>query len=158
MTTPTDTASTARRQVDLDTLGTVAEQVGEFELAIARMANDPAMDVGQAPELLGRAGNRLADVREIPRKARRDVIEGVRGNSRSGSNFYLREGKDGPQRSPPARVGRAQHGVGYHGVRATCTRADQRSPAPPVAPDEGPCFDALATGTLTIGPRRARLS
>ena len=55
MTTPTDTASTARRQVDLETLGTVAEQVGEFELAIARMANDPAMDVGQAPELLGKA-------------------------------------------------------------------------------------------------------
>ena len=55
MTTPTDTASTARRQADLHTLGTVAEQVGEFELAIARMANDPAMDVGQAPELLGKA-------------------------------------------------------------------------------------------------------
>ena len=90
MTTPTDTASTARRQVDLDTLGTVAEQVGEFELAIARMANDPAMDVGQAPELLGRAGNRLADVREIPRKARRDVIEGVRGNSRSVSTERAR--------------------------------------------------------------------
>ena len=55
MTTPTDTASTAGRQVDLETLGTVAEQVGEFEIAIARMANDLAMDVGQAPELLGKA-------------------------------------------------------------------------------------------------------
>ena len=56
MTTPTDTASTARRQVHLETLETIAEQVGEFELAIARMATDPAMDVGEAPELLGRAG------------------------------------------------------------------------------------------------------
>ena len=28
-----------------------------------------------APELLGRAGNRLGDVREMLRKARRDVIE-----------------------------------------------------------------------------------
>ena len=62
MTTPTDTASTARRQVHLETLETIAEQVGEFELAITRMANDPAMDVDQAPELLGRAGNRLGDV------------------------------------------------------------------------------------------------
>ena len=35
MTTPTDTTSTARRQVHLDTLETIAEQVGEFELAIA---------------------------------------------------------------------------------------------------------------------------
>ena len=50
-------------------------QVGEFELAIARMANDPAMDVGQASELLGQAGNRLGDVREMLHKARRDVIE-----------------------------------------------------------------------------------
>ena len=75
MTTPTDTASTARRQADLETLGTVAEQVGEFELTIAGMANDPAMDVGQALELLGQAGYRLADVREMLRKARRDVIE-----------------------------------------------------------------------------------
>ena len=40
------------------------------------MANDPAMDVGQAPaELLGRAGNRLGDVREILRKARRAIIK-----------------------------------------------------------------------------------
>ena len=66
---------TARRQVHLETLETIAEQVGEFELAIARMANDPAMDVDQAPELLGRAGNRLGDVCEMLRKARRDVIE-----------------------------------------------------------------------------------
>ena len=36
MTTSTDTASTARRQVHLETLGTIAEQVGEFELAVAR--------------------------------------------------------------------------------------------------------------------------
>ena len=49
---------------------------GEFELAVARMANDPAMDVGEAPELLRRrAGNRLGDVREMLRKVRRDVIE-----------------------------------------------------------------------------------
>ena len=75
MTTPPDTASTARRQVHLETLGTIAEQVGEFELAVARIANDPAMDVGEAPELLGRAGNRLGDVREMLRKVRRDVIE-----------------------------------------------------------------------------------
>ena len=75
MTTPTATAATARRQVDLETLGTVAEQVGEFEFVIARMANDSAMDVSQAPELLGRAGYRLTDVREMLRKARRDVIE-----------------------------------------------------------------------------------
>ena len=75
MTTPTDTASIARRQVHLETLETIAEQVGEFELAIARMANDPAMDVDQAPELLGRAGNLLGDVCEMLRKARRDVIE-----------------------------------------------------------------------------------
>ena len=39
------------------------------------MANDPAMDVGEAPELLGRAGNRLGDVCEMLRKVRRDVIE-----------------------------------------------------------------------------------
>ena len=54
---------------------TIDDQVGEFELAIARMANDPAMDVAEAPELLGRTGNRLGDVREMLRKARRDVIE-----------------------------------------------------------------------------------
>ena len=75
MTTPTDTASTARRQVHLETLGTIADQVGEFELAVARMANDPAMDIGDAPVLLGRAGNRHGDVREMLRKVRRDVIE-----------------------------------------------------------------------------------
>ena len=68
MTTPPDTASTARRQIHLETLGTIAEQVGEFELAVARMANDPAMDIGEAPELLGRTGNRLGDVREMLRK------------------------------------------------------------------------------------------
>ena len=39
------------------------------------MANDPAMDIDEVPELLGRAGNRLGDVRELLRKARRDVIE-----------------------------------------------------------------------------------
>ena len=39
------------------------------------MANDPAMDVGEAPELLDRAGNRLGDVREMLRKVRREVIE-----------------------------------------------------------------------------------
>ena len=39
------------------------------------MANDPAMDFGEAPELLGRAGNRLGDVREMLRKVRCDVIE-----------------------------------------------------------------------------------
>ena len=65
----------ARRQTHLETLATIADQVGEFELAIARMANDPAMDVSQAPELLGRAGNGLGDVRELLRQARRDVIE-----------------------------------------------------------------------------------
>ena len=53
----------------------MAERVGEFELAIARMANDPAMDIAGAPELLGRAGCRLGDVSEMLRKARRDVIE-----------------------------------------------------------------------------------
>ena len=75
MTTPTDTAATARRQVHLETLGgTIADQVGEFEFAGARIANDPTMGVGEAPELLGRAGNRLGDVREILRKVRRDVI------------------------------------------------------------------------------------
>ena len=47
----------------------------KFELAIARMANDPAMDVADAPELLGRAGNRLCDVRERLRKAQRDIID-----------------------------------------------------------------------------------
>ena len=31
------------------------------------MANDPAMDIGLAPELLGQAGNRLGDVREMLR-------------------------------------------------------------------------------------------
>ena len=75
MTASTDTASTARRQVHLETLGTIAEQVGEFELAVARMANDPAMDIDEAPGLLGRAGNRLGNVREMLRKFRRDVIE-----------------------------------------------------------------------------------
>ena len=39
------------------------------------MANDSAMYVADAPELLGRAGNRLGDVREMLRKARRNVIE-----------------------------------------------------------------------------------
>ena len=68
-------ARSRRRQADLETLVTIDDQVGEFELAIARMANDPAMDVAEAPELLGRAGNRLGDVREMLRKARRDVIE-----------------------------------------------------------------------------------
>ena len=53
----------------------VADQVGEFELAVARMANDPAMDIADAPELLGRAGCRLGDVRKMLRKARRDLIE-----------------------------------------------------------------------------------
>ena len=70
MTTPA-----ARRQAHLETLDTIANQVDEFELAIAGMANDPAMDVGGAPELLGRAGNRLGDVSEMLRKARRDLIE-----------------------------------------------------------------------------------
>ena len=62
-------------EVHLDTLDTIAEQISEFELAVARMANDPAMDFGEAPELLGRAGNRLGDVREMLRKVRCDVIE-----------------------------------------------------------------------------------
>ena len=75
MATPTDTASTTRRQIHLETLDTIVEQVGEFELAVARMTNGPAMDFGEAPELLDRAGNRLADVREMLRKVRRDVIE-----------------------------------------------------------------------------------
>ena len=39
------------------------------------MANDPAMDFGEAPDLLGQAGNRLGDMREMLRKVRRDVIE-----------------------------------------------------------------------------------
>ena len=68
-------ARSRRRQAYLETLETIADQVGEFELAIARMANDPAMDVAEAPELLGQDGNRLGDVREMLRKARRDVIE-----------------------------------------------------------------------------------
>ena len=55
----TKTTPAARRQAHLETLDTIANQVDEFELAIAGMANDPAMDVGGAPELLGRAGNRL---------------------------------------------------------------------------------------------------
>ena len=75
ITTPADTAATVRRQVHLDTLGTIADQVGEFELAVAQMANDPAMGVVEAPELLGRSGNRLGDVRGMLRKVRRDVIE-----------------------------------------------------------------------------------
>ena len=72
--TPTDTPA-ARREAYLETLDSVADQVGEFELMVARMANDPAMDIADAPELLGRAGNHLGDVREMLRKARRDVIE-----------------------------------------------------------------------------------
>ena len=39
------------------------------------MVNDPAMGVGEAPELLGRAGNRLGDVPGMLRKVRRDVIK-----------------------------------------------------------------------------------
>ena len=46
-------AQSRRRQADLETLVTIDDQVGKFELAIARMANDPAMDVAEAPELLG---------------------------------------------------------------------------------------------------------
>ena len=65
----------ARRQAYLEKLNTIADHVGEFELAVARMANDPAMDIADAPELLGRASNRLGEVREMLRKARRDVIE-----------------------------------------------------------------------------------
>ena len=38
MTTSIDTASTTRRKVHLDTLETLAAQVGEFELAITRKA------------------------------------------------------------------------------------------------------------------------
>ena len=64
-----------RRQAHLEKLETIADQVDRFELTVARMANDPAMDVGQAPELLGRARNRLGDVSEMLCKARRDVIE-----------------------------------------------------------------------------------
>ena len=75
MMTPVDTAATARCQVHLETLGAIADQVGEFALAVARMANDPAMGVGEAPERLGRAGDRLGDVREMLRKVRRGVIE-----------------------------------------------------------------------------------
>ena len=60
MTTSTDPPA-ARRQAYLETLDSEADQVGELELPVARAANDPAMDVGNAPELL--------------RKARRDVIE-----------------------------------------------------------------------------------
>ena len=33
------------------------------------------MDVDEAPELLGRAGNRLGDVREMLHQVRRHVIE-----------------------------------------------------------------------------------
>ena len=65
----------AQREAYLETLDSVADQVGEFELTVARMANDPAMDIADAPELLARAGNHLGDVREMLRKARRDVIE-----------------------------------------------------------------------------------
>ena len=55
-------------QAILETLSTIADQVGEFELAIAPIAKDPAMDVGKVPE-------RLGDVRELLRKGRLDVIE-----------------------------------------------------------------------------------
>ena len=51
ITTPTDTP-TAKRQAYLETLETIANQVDELELTIARMANDPAMDIADAPELL----------------------------------------------------------------------------------------------------------
>ena len=34
------------------------------------MANDPAMDIAGAAELLGRASDRLRDVRDMLRKAR----------------------------------------------------------------------------------------
>ena len=73
--TPFRSHARSRRQAYLETLDTIANQVGELELTVARMANDPAMDIADAPELLGRAGNRLSDVREMLRKARRDVIE-----------------------------------------------------------------------------------
>ena len=59
----------------MSTASACIQQVGEFELAIARMAYDPAMDVGQALERLDRAGNRLGDVREILRRTRGDAIE-----------------------------------------------------------------------------------
>lgn len=72
---PADTAAIARRQVHLETPGSIADQAGEFELAVARMANGPAMGIGEAPELLDRSGNRLGDVREMLRKVRREVIE-----------------------------------------------------------------------------------
>ena len=75
MTTSADTAATVRRQVHLETLGAIADQVGEFELAVARLANDPAMGVGEAPALIDRAGNRLGDVCGMLRRVRRDVIK-----------------------------------------------------------------------------------
>ena len=42
MAIPPDAASTARRQIHRETLGAIAKQVAVFELAGARMANDPA--------------------------------------------------------------------------------------------------------------------
>ena len=39
----------AQREAYLETLDSVADQVGEFELTVARMANDPAMDIADAP-------------------------------------------------------------------------------------------------------------
>ena len=59
----------------LETLAAIAEQVGEFEFAVVRMVNAPATDAGEAPELLGRIGDRLGAVREKLRKVWRDVIE-----------------------------------------------------------------------------------
>ena len=70
-----DSASTARCHIHLETLAAIAEQVGEFEFAVVRMVNAPATDAGEAPELLGRIGDRLGVVREKLRKVRRDVIE-----------------------------------------------------------------------------------
>ena len=58
------TAPAARRQAYLETLDTIANQIGKFEHAVARMASDPAMDVAGAPELLGRAECRLGDAIE----------------------------------------------------------------------------------------------
>ena len=71
--TLTDAAT--RRRYHLDSLEDIVTQVGAFEITVARLANDPAMDVDQVPQLLVRARNQLGEVRETLRNTRCEVAD-----------------------------------------------------------------------------------
>ena len=70
--TLTDAAT--RRRFHLDSLEDIVTRVGAFEITVARLANDPAMDVGQVPQMLVRARNQLGEVRETLRNTQCEVV------------------------------------------------------------------------------------